>query len=82
MLELPAFSRAEVAGTELSVPYLNVTIVNGAVIVPLGLHPSDDEALEIIAAAFPDRDTIGVPANVIAYGGGGPHCITQQVPKG
>ncbi len=82
VLELPAFSRAEIGGTELSVPYLNVTIVNGAVIVPLGLHPSDDEALAVIAAAFPDRDVVGVPANVIAYGGGGPHCITQQVPQG
>ncbi len=80
VIEVPCFSAAEIQGTELSVPYVNLYIANGAVIVPLGLHPSDDDALAIIAAAFPDRDTIGVPANVIAYGGGGPHCITQQVP--
>lgn len=81
VIELPAYSAAEVNGTALSVPYVNLYIANGAVIVPLGLHPSDDEALATIAAAFPGRDTIGVPANVIAYGGGGPHCITQQVPE-
>jgi agmatine deiminase len=81
VLELPGYSSAVVDGTELSVPYLNVTIVNGAVIVPLGLHAADDVALDVIAAAFPDRDVVGVPANVIAYGGGGPHCMTQQVPQ-
>lgn len=80
VIELPAFSAAEVNGAELSVPYLNIYIANGVVIVPLGLHPSDEEALAIIATAFPDRDIVGVPANTIAYGGGGPHCITQQVP--
>ncbi len=80
IIELPAFSATEVNGAELSVPYLNIYIANGVVIVPLGLHPSDEEALAIVGAAFPDRDAIGVPANVIAYGGGGPHCITQQVP--
>jgi agmatine deiminase len=41
---------------------------------------SDEEALERIAAAFPGREVVGVPGLVIAYGGGGPHCITQQVP--
>ena len=26
------------------------------------------------------REVMAVPGAVIAYGGGGPHCITQQVP--
>jgi len=26
------------------------------------------------------REAIGVPGAVVAYGGGGVHCITQQVP--
>jgi agmatine deiminase len=29
---------------------------------------------------MPDREVVGVVAKVIAYGGGGVHCITQQVP--
>ena len=80
VIELPCYSATDVGGTVLSVPYLNIYMINGAVIVPLGLHHSDDDALAIIAGAFPDHEVVGVPANVIAHGGGGPHCITQQVP--
>ena len=36
--------------------------------------------LAIIADAFPGRSVVPVPGATIAYGGGGPHCITQQVP--
>jgi agmatine deiminase len=41
---------------------------------------SDDAALQLIAGHFPDHEVVGVPGLVLAYGGGGPHCITQQVP--
>ena len=29
----------------------------------------------------PGRQVVGVPAPIIAFGGGGVHCITQQVPR-
>ncbi len=80
VIELPVYSANAVGGAELSVPYLNIYFINDAVIVPLGLHPSDEQALAVVAGAVQDREVVGVPANVIAYGGGGPHCITQQVP--
>jgi agmatine deiminase len=51
------------------------------VIVPVTGAGSDPEALSIIAAAFDDRELVPVPGAVLAYGGGGPHCITQQVPE-
>ena len=41
---------------------------------------TDHDALAIIAGAFPGREVVPVPGRVLAYGGGGPHCITQQVP--
>ena len=42
--------------------------------------PTDAEALDRIAACFPDREVVAVPGAVLAFGGGGLHCITQQVP--
>ena len=59
---------------------MNLYICNGAVIVPMAGADSDEEALAVIAAAYPGREVVGVPGLVIAAGGGGPHCITQQVP--
>jgi len=32
--------------------------------------------------AYPDREIVTVPGAIILEGGGGPHCITQQVPVG
>jgi agmatine deiminase len=62
--------------------YANCYVANGLVIAPLTGHPRDDEGVAQLKEAFPDREVIGVPAGVIAFGGGGPHCITQQVPAG
>jgi agmatine deiminase len=60
--------------------YLNFYLCNRAVIVPLAGLDTDDEALAAVAAAYPGREAVGVPGAVLAFGGGGPHCITQQVP--
>ena len=64
------------------VPYLNFYLANGGVIVPIAERPEDEQALEQIAKLFPDREVVPVPGNCLCYGGGGPHCITQQMPKG
>ena len=80
VLELPFLPYAEVAGETVAASYLNFYICNGAVIVPVCGCDSDSAALAMIAGAYPGREVIGVPGAVIAYGGGGPHCITQQVP--
>ena len=83
VVSFPPMAYGEVAGTSVSNAYLNLTLCNGAAIVPVAGGPSteiDEEALERIADAFPAREVVGVPGLVIAYGGGGPHCITQQVP--
>jgi agmatine deiminase len=80
--EMPVLSYASVAGEEVAVSYMNFYICNGAVIVPITESDpaSDQEALQLIAGNFPEHEVVGVPGLVLAYGGGGPHCITQQVP--
>jgi agmatine deiminase len=78
--ELPLLPYATVAGEEIAASYLNFYICNRAVVVPVAGAATDEQALEIIAAAYPEREVIAVPGLVLAFGGGGPHCITQQVP--
>ncbi len=83
VVAFPPLAYGEVAGTSVPNAYLNLTLCNGGVIVPLAggsAAGTDEEALELLTAAFPGRQVVGVPGLVIAYGGGGPHCITQQVP--
>jgi agmatine deiminase len=70
----------EVAGETVAASYLNLYVCNGAVIVPVSGADYDDDALSIIAGAFAGREVVPVPGAALAYGGGGPHCITMQVP--
>lgn len=70
----------EVAGERTAVSHMNFYLCNGGVVVPLSGLESDAEALRAIGDAYPGREVVGVPGAVLAYGGGGPHCITQQVP--
>jgi agmatine deiminase len=80
VIEMPFLPYVKVAGELVAASYMNFYICNGAVIVPVCGLDSDQDALAIIAGAYPGREVIGVPGAVLAYGGGGPHCITQQVP--
>ena len=60
---------------------MNFYLCNGAVIVPVsGDKKQDDAPLGILREVFPGRKVTGVPGNILAKGGGGVHCITQQVP--
>jgi agmatine deiminase len=79
-IEIPHLTYTQVAGERVAVGYLNLYICNDAVIVPTAGHEFDEEALAIIGGAFPGRSIVPAPGATIAYGGGGPHCITQQVP--
>ncbi len=69
-------------GPTAQVSYLNHYLANGAVIVPVGGDAADEPALDRLRELHPHREVVGVPGTVIAYGGGGPHCITQQIPAG
>lgn len=79
-IEVPHLPYRGVAGDTIAVGYLNFYVCNDAVIVPTAQDEFDEEAMAIIGEAFPGRSIVAVPGATIAYGGGGPHCITQQVP--
>lgn len=63
------------------VGHMNFYLCNGAVIVPVsGDKAQDDEPLSILREVFAGRKITGVTGRVLAEGGGGVHCITQQIP--
>jgi agmatine deiminase len=69
-------------GPHARVPYANHYLADGAVIVPVAGDAVDPPALARLREVYRDREVVGVPGRVIAFGGGGPHCITQQIPAG
>jgi agmatine deiminase len=68
------------AGDRMAASYVNFYLGNSRLVYPLLDPARDAEAGEILAATFPDREVVGVPAREILLGGGNIHCITQQVP--
>lgn len=77
------------AGGEIILPasYMNYVVTNGVVMVPtfykegrnLRLIDTDAEAFAILQDMYPDREVVQVDSNDILFGGGGMHCITQEV---
>ena len=61
--------------------YVNFYIANGAVVAPSYGQPTDGDVETALRIAFPDRTIVMLPIGKIAVGGGGFHCITQQLPS-
>jgi agmatine deiminase len=80
VLEIPFLPSREIEGQRVATGYLNLYLCNRAVIMPACGEDTDHEAAAILARAYPGREVVSVPGVVLAFGGGGPHCITQQVP--
>lgn len=66
-------------GQPVPASHLNFIIGHRSVIVPVYGTPFEAAALEQLAALFPGRRVIGIPANALLSGGGAFHCITQPV---
>jgi agmatine deiminase len=82
IVEIPVLPFTTVAGRRVAVPYLNYYVGNGFVVVPVCGHAADTEMVGRIAEQYPGRETIALDVGaILAYGGGGIHCITQQVPE-
>jgi agmatine deiminase len=73
-------AKPRTGGDPLAASYVNFYIGNEVVVFPLIDPRHDDLVHELIARELPGRRLVGVPAREILLGGGGIHCITQQVP--
>jgi agmatine deiminase len=63
------------------VPYLNYYVGNGFVLIPTCGHAADDDMTALISEQYPGREAIALDVGaILAAGGGGIHCITQQLP--
>jgi agmatine deiminase len=70
------------AKDRLAASYINFYIGNTVVVMPLLDARYDSQVATQLAKLFPKRRIIGVQAREILLGGGGIHCITQQIPAG
>ena len=61
--------------------YANFAITSHLVVVPTFGSQHDADGVAAIAELFPDRATIGLPADAVLAGGGGFHCASQQMPS-
>jgi agmatine deiminase len=80
VVELPWLPYVDREQPPTVVPYTNFYICNGGLIVPTRGEESDAQALALLASLYPGREAVAVPGETLALGGGGVHCITQQVP--
>ncbi|MDQ5894616.1 MAG: agmatine deiminase [Actinomycetota bacterium] len=83
VIELDLLPRIDRDGESIVVPYTNFYVANDALIVPVsGIDPDmDAQALEMLGRLYPGREAVGIDGRNLALGGGGIHCITQQVPS-
>jgi len=79
LLKLPLPRPIYDDGDRLPATYANYLIVNGAVLVPTYNQPDlDQEAMDIIQQAFPDRDIVGINCCAVIKQHGSLHCCTMQ----
>jgi len=68
-------------GNRLPATHANFLIVNNAVLVPTyGQPQKDEEALNQLRKAFPNRQVIGIDCQVLILQHGSLHCSTMQYP--
>jgi agmatine deiminase len=80
VVELPLLPYVDHDVPPTVVPYTNFYICNGALIVPVAGQETDEEALSLLGGLYPGREVVPIDGTTLALGGGGIHCITQQVP--
>ncbi|KPV95464.1 putative agmatine deiminase [Pseudoalteromonas sp. P1-9] len=69
-------------GERLPATYANYLIINNKVLVPTYQDANDQAALDVIAAAYPQHQVVGIDCLPLIHQFGSLHCITMQLPKG
>jgi agmatine deiminase len=78
---VPILPFVETDSGRVVVPYLNFYIGNSFVVIPVTGHEADKDMVQMISEFFPSREMVPLEiGRILAIGGGGIHCITQQVP--
>ena len=80
VVELPMPSPVLFDSERLPASYANFYIANDLVLVPTFNDSNDRIALNLIAAQFPTRRTVGIHCGDLIWGLGALHCMTQQEP--
>ena len=81
VVPVPAPSQGyEEDGRPTEFSYINHYVANGVVIACAFDDPTDDEAMSVLAQAYPGRRVVPLMAKPLFDRGGGIHCITQQQP--
>ncbi|MGV3554708.1 MAG: agmatine deiminase family protein [Croceibacterium sp.] len=78
--DVPSPGRVEAGDLVEPASYMNFTICNGVVVVPTYGMVHDADGVAAIGELFPDRATIGLPADAVLSGGGSFHCASQHAP--
>ncbi len=80
VVPLPMPGRVGSETERLPASYLNFYIANGCVLLPVYGKPEDMQAKTVLQNVFPDRSIVEIPCQVLIWGLGSIHCITQQQP--
>ncbi|MBP1617926.1 MAG: hypothetical protein H6Q14_1753 [Bacteroidetes bacterium] len=82
LIPLPMAQKVEIDGERLPATYANFLIMNKAVLVPVYGSQLDQEALEQVQKAFPEKEIVGINCLTLIKQHGSLHCVTMQYPEG
>ncbi len=69
-------------GRRLPASYANFYIANRVVLLPVyDSGAKDEQAWDILAKCFPDREVVPIRCVDLIWGLGAFHCLTQQIPE-
>lgn len=82
VFELPLPRVSNQQGERLPASYANFLINNEQIVMPVYQVAEDDEAIEVIGAAFPEYRVTAINALPLVQQFGSIHCISMQIPQG